>query len=304
METRVLRYFLIVAQEGNITRAAETLHVTQPTLSRQIAQLEEVVGAMLFDRSNRRLTLTSEGLLLRRRAEEILELMGKTEQEIAARAEMVAGTVSLGCGDLAAVKALSELIRGFHTCYPAVDFELYTATADHIKERMDHGLTNLGLLLEPIDKDRYDYLHLPKPEEWVVAMPPDSPLSEREAITPADLRGLPLILPSRTNVRNELAHWFGDVFEELNILFTSNLSSNSCVMVHSDAALDCWSIPAWPLPFSSEDPSISGIRRASPSALSPHRLQTPCILTWRRRQPFGPAAEKFIAYLRETSDRI
>ena len=289
MEIRVLRYFLIVAQEGNITRAAETLHITQPTLSRQIAQLEEEVGAMLFDRSNRRLTLTSEGLLLRRRAEEILELVGKTEQEIAARTELVEGTVSLGCGDLAAVKALSELIRGFHTCYPAVDFELYTATADHIKERMDHGLTDLGLLLEPIDKDRYDYLHLPKPEEWVVAMPPDSPLSEREAITPADLRGLPLILPSRTNVQNELAHWSGDVFEKLNILFTSNLPSNSCVMVHSGLAfalLVRGSIDFW-------DPKIITCRPLSPP------LQTPCILAWRRRQPFGPAAEKFIAYLRE-----
>lgn len=132
MEIRVLRYFLAIAQEESITRAAELLHITQPTLSRQIAQMEEEMGVRLFDRGTRKITLTNEGLLLRRRAEEILELVDKTERELTEQDEMVEGKVSIGCGDLAAVRLLPEIIRSFHKRYPAVTFELYTATAEHI----------------------------------------------------------------------------------------------------------------------------------------------------------------------------
>lgn len=175
MEIRVLRYFLTVAREENITRAAELLHLTQPTLSRQIAQMEDEMGVRLFDRGTRKITLTSEGLLLRRRAEEILELVDKTERELAQQEETVEGTVSIGCGDLAAVRMLPELFRSFHERYPAVTFDLYTATADHIKDRMDRGLTDAGLLLEPVNMKKYDYIRLSQREEWVVVMRPNSP---------------------------------------------------------------------------------------------------------------------------------
>ena len=218
MEIRVLRYFLAVVQEESITKAAELLHITQPTLSRQIAQMEEEMGVKLFDRGTRKIVLTNEGMLLRRRAEEILELVEKTEQELAEQDERVEGTVSLGCGDLAAVQVLPDLIRGFHERYPAVTFDLYTATADHVKERMDRGVTDIGLLLEPIDKEKYDYIGLNCREQWVVVIPPDSPLAELDAVSPKDLRGLPLILPHRLNVQSELARWFGYEFEKLNIL--------------------------------------------------------------------------------------
>lgn len=139
MEIRVLRYFLAVVREESITKAAELLHITQPTLSRQIAQMEEEMGVKLFDRSTRKIVLTNEGLLLRRRAEEILELVDKTERELSEQDEMVEGTVAIGCGDLAAVQLLPDLIRSYHERYPAVTFDLYTATADHIKDRMDRG---------------------------------------------------------------------------------------------------------------------------------------------------------------------
>ena len=154
MELRILRYFLTVVQEGSMTKAAEKLHITQPTLSRQIAQMEEELGVKLFARGARKLALTSEGLLLRRRAEEILELVDKTETELVAQDAMVAGVVSVGCGDLAAVQQLPALFRAFHAQYPAVTFDLYTATADHIQDRMDRGLTDLGLLLEPVNMEK------------------------------------------------------------------------------------------------------------------------------------------------------
>ena len=187
MEIRTLRYFLTVVQEESITRAANVLHITQPTLSRQLAQMEDEMGVKLFDRGTRRITLTNEGLLLRRRAEEILELVDKTEKEMADQGETVEGTVSIGCGDLAAVQMLPELIRSFHEKYPAVTFELYTATADHIKNRMDQGLTDVGLLLEPVNMEKYAYIRLDQKEEWVVSMHPDAPLADREYITPRDL---------------------------------------------------------------------------------------------------------------------
>lgn len=290
MEIRVLKYFLAVVQEESITRAAKVLHITQPTLSRQIAQMEEEMGVKLFDRGTRKIVLTNEGLLLRRRAEEIMELVDKTERELARQDEMVEGTVALGCGDLAAVQAMPELIRGFHERYPAVTFELYTATADHIKERMDRGVTDVGLLLEPINKEKYDYIQINNREQWVVVMPPDSPLAGLEAVSPKDLRGLPLILPNRLNVQSELARWFGDEFERLNVLFTSNLPSNSSVMVHSGLAYSIiirGSVSFW-------DPEKITWRPLSPELLAPS------VLAWRRKQPFSLAAEKFIDYAKES----
>lgn len=289
MEIRVLRYFLAVVREESITKAAELLHITQPTLSRQIAQMEEEMGVKLFDRGTRKIVLTNEGMLLRRRAEEILELVDKTERELAEQDEMVEGTVSLGCGDLAAVQVMPDLIRSFHERYPAVTFELYTATADHVKERMDRGITDIGLLLEPINKEKYDYISLNRHEQWVVVMPTNSPLAELDAVSPKDLRGLPLILPHRLNVQSELARWFGDEFEKLNIFFTSNLPSNSSVMAYHGLAYSIivkGSISFW-------NPEKITYRPLSPE------LTATSVVAWRRKQPFGLAAEKFIEYLKE-----
>lgn len=188
MELRLLRYFLAVAREGNITRAAEDLHITQPTLSRQIAQAEEELGVKLFARGTRRLSLTTDGLLLRRRAEEILGLVDKTERELAEQKGSIEGTVALGCGDLGAVELLPELLRSFREEYPLVRFELYTATAEHVKERMDRGVTDVGLLLEPVNLEKYEGIRVNPREEWVAAMAPDSPLAQKEAVTAADLK--------------------------------------------------------------------------------------------------------------------
>lgn len=290
MEIRVLRYFLAVVREESITKAAELLHITQPTLSRQIAQMEEEMGVKLFDRGTRKIVLTNEGLLLRRRAEEILELVDKTERELSAQDEMVEGTVSVGCGDLAAVQLLPELIRSFHERYPAVTFDLYTATADHIKDRMDRGLTDVGLLLEPINMEKYDYIRLNQREQWVVVMHPDSPLANLDRITPKDLKGVPLILPRRLNVRSELARWFGADFDKLNILLTSNLPSNSSIVVHHKLAYSIvvkGSISFW-------DKKKITYRPLSPE------LEATSVMAWKRHQPFALAAEKFIGYCKST----
>ncbi len=288
MEIRVLRYFLTVAQEENITKAANALHITQPALSRQIAQMEEEMGVRLFERSTRRLTLTNEGLLLRRRAEEILELVDKTQKELAVQEELIEGTVCIGCGDLAAVQALPELFRAFNQRYPAVSFDLYTATADYVKERMDLGLTDAGLLLEPINIEKYDYIRLNRKEQWVAVMTPDSPLAKLSKIRPYDLKNLPLILPRRENIKSELAGWFGKDFSKLNILFTSNLPSSSSIMVYGRLAYAIviqGSIAFW-------DKEKIVCRPLDPP------LTATSVLAWKRRQPLSPAAAKFIDYAR------
>ena len=288
METRVLRYFLAVAREESITKAAEVLHITQPTLSRQIAQMEDDLGVKLFVRGTRKIVLTNEGLLLRRRAEEILELVDKTEKELTEQDEAVEGTVSVGCGDLTAVQILPRLFKSFHARYPAVSFDLYTGTADHIKDRMDRGLTDIGLLLEPISMERYEFIRLRQREQWVVVMHPDSPLAALEKITPKDLRNLPLILPHRLNIQSEVASWFGDDFANLNILFTSNLPSNSSIMVHNKLAYALsvqGSVSFW-------DPAKITCRPLSPA------LTATCVLAWKRQQPFGLATARFIEHIK------
>lgn len=250
MEIRVLRYFLTVVREENITRAAEVLHITQPTLSRQLAQLETQMGVKLFLRGARKIVLTEEGLLLRRRAEEILELVDKTEHELTGQDGKIEGTVSIGCGDLKAVEELAELIRTFHEQYPLVTFDLYTASADYVRDRMDRGLTDIGLLLEPVDLGKYDYIRMAGEERCVVTMHPDAPL---------------------------------------HVLFTSNLPSSSLIMSNHHLAYSmniCGSISCW-------DKTKITYRPLRPG------LTATCALAWKRQQPFGAAAEKFISHVKE-----
>ena len=149
IETRLMQYFLAVAKEQNITKAAKVLHITQPTLSRQMAMLEKEIGATLFIKGSRPLSLTNEGYLLRRRAEEVLDLLAKTEAEVSCGKEELEGTVTIGCGEIAAVQYLAKIIEKFHEIHPLVVFDIYTANADQIRQRMDEGLSDIGLLLEP-----------------------------------------------------------------------------------------------------------------------------------------------------------
>lgn len=233
MELRVLRYFLTVVNEESITKAADALHITQPTLSRQLAQMEDEIGVKLFDRGSRKITLTNEGILLRRRAEEILQLVDKTEKEMTEQEKLVDGEISIGCGELASVQIVSELIKSFQERYPLVHYDIHTANADHIRERLDKGLTDIGLLLEPVDIDKYEFIRMHIKEKWVVLMRSDDPLAENESVTPKELSKLPVCLVKRPLVKNELASWFGNYFKNLHIVFTSNMSTNAAIMVQN-----------------------------------------------------------------------
>lgn len=288
MEIRVLRYFLTVVREKGINRAAEVLHITQPTLSRQLAQLEEELGVSLFHRGARKITLTSEGILLRRRAEEILALVDRTEKELLEKDGQVEGRIVIGGGELAAMQELPELIARFRERYPLVNFDLVTGNADVIKEQMEKGLIDIGVLMEPVDMEKFDFIRLNGKERWVVLMRPDDPLAAKEAVSAKDLKDKPLILPRRSSVQNEVLNWLGRYYSESQLLFTSNLTTNSALMVQRGLAYSLvieGSVPFW-------DRRKIVCRPFSPE------LTANSVFAWKKRQPFSLAATKFIEHIK------
>lgn len=205
---------------------------TQPTLSRQIMQLEEDMHAKLFIRSNHSIVLTDEGMLLKRRAEEMLSLYDKTKKEMLNNTEMLSGEISIGCGETKNMIELSKIIVQFQKLHPNVTFDFYTGIADDIKERIDKGLTDIGLVIEPVEVSKYNFIRLPRKEKWGVLVRKDSLLARKSSVSPEDLVHVPLIMAKRKSVRNELENWFGEHYKHLQIVATSNVSySNRSIMV-------------------------------------------------------------------------
>ena len=220
MELRLLRYFLTVAKEQSFTKAAEQLHITQPTLSRQMAAFEEDLGITLFIRNGKKISLTDEGILLKRRALEILNFEERTLEELKGKEEVVESTITIGCGEFAAVETLAKICKTYKEKYPLVQIVLHTATADVVYEMMNKGIVDIALFMEPVDTEGLDYIRITDCDHWCVGMRPDDPLAEKEFIKKEDLIGKPLILPERMNVQSELANWFGKDFSKLQIAFT------------------------------------------------------------------------------------
>lgn len=231
MEFRLLKYFLMVAREENITKAANLLHITQPTLSRQLIQLEEELGVTLFQRSKHRIILTEDGMLLRRRANEIISLMEKTQQELTKECDDLVGEISIGCGETQNMSYLSQKIKEFHKVHPLVKFHIHSTTADEIKERIENGLLDMGLVIEPVDISKYNFFRLPQKEQWGILVHEKHRLAQKTFITPNDLINEPLIIAKRTAVQNELINWFNNSSEKLNIVATYNLILNAANMV-------------------------------------------------------------------------
>lgn len=186
MELRVLNYFLVAAREENFTRAAEQLHVTQPTLSRQIADLEQELGVKLFTRSNHNIILTEDGMILKRRAQELLSLADKTKNDFLRREENLEGTIAIGSGEFLATRVLTESVAAFSRKHPLVQFELYSGNAGNVREGMERGLLDVGLMSEPIDIRKYDFVSVPVIEKWGAWVREDSTLAGLSAITPGE----------------------------------------------------------------------------------------------------------------------
>lgn len=235
MELRILRSFLAVAREQSISGAARALHITQPSLSRQIMELEEEVGAKLFLRGSRKISLTAQGLLLHKRACQIMELVQKTQEEMAASEEEVSGIVHIGSGETQAFRTIAKSLCDIMKQYPDVHFHLYSGNSEDVMERLDKGLLDFGLFIEPHDLTKYNCLRLPLFDRWGVLMRRDSPLAKHAAIKAEDLWNVPLICSRQALAGGQLSSWLKIAPEKLQIIGTYNLIFNVSLMVESGA---------------------------------------------------------------------
>lgn len=288
MEFRVLQYFLMVAREESISGAAQRLHLSQPTLSRQLKDMEDELGKQLFLRGNRKITLTAEGMLLRKRAEEILELMYKTESEIACSDDTVCGDIYIGGGETEGIRCIMMAIQRIRSKYPDIRFHIHSGNAVDVKERIDKGLLDFGVLIEPSDIHKYDVMKLPHQDQWGLLMRKDSPFAEKNYITPEDVINLPIICSSQDMVRQELAAWMHYDFDKLNLVATYNLIYNASIMVEENVGY------AFSLDHLTNinDRSILTFRPLKPE------LKVGLVLVWKKYQVFSKATELFLDELR------
>lgn len=231
IETRLLYYFLAIAREQNITKAAQTLFVTQSTLSKQMIDLEKQLGKQLFIRGKRKLTLTEDGVFFRDRAREIIALLETTETAMQTDADSLSGDITIGCGETAAMDLIAGALEEFHGKYPDVKFHTYSGDADAVLERIDKGLADMGLLLGPIRQEKYDYLNIHQKDVYGLLMPADCKLSEQEFINIDQLKTLPLLLSAQTFAGHQDLDWFGSDQSVLNVVGTYSLIYNATFLV-------------------------------------------------------------------------
>ena len=295
MELRVLKYFLTVAQEGSITRAAEILHVTQPTLSRQLINLEEELGTALFKRDRQQTLLTDSGILFEQRAREIVSLADKTEREFIAQKVQTGGVVSIGCVESTSMRLLPGLLKDFSQIYPLVQYDLYSGSWDDIREKIDRGLIDIGFLTEPAEIAKYESFSLLQREEWGLLMRADDPLAQMAAVHMEELAKLPLIIPKRGLLQREIASWSGQLeFEQLHILSTYNILFSAILLVKQGIGYGVCLRGAGDI---HNDGSIRFV------PFSPKKTAGN-ILIWKRNRGFNPATALLVDFIKTQTKLI
>lgn len=293
MELRVLKYFLTVAREGTITGAANYLHLTQPTLSRQLQDLERELGQKLLKRSNHNVILTPEGMILRKRAEEILDMVEKTEAEFQSISDTISGNIYIGCGESDSIKYIAEIIKEIQTTYPDIKFHIQSGNAEDITEKLDKGLLDFGILIQPVDLQKYDNIAMPEKDFWGVIMRKDNILAKKKYIQLEDLKGVPLLnskqATRKTSSKNEFIEWFKGEFENLNTVATFNLVYNAAVMVKK--GVGC-AITLDKLVDVSNESELC-FRPLYPT------LESGLDVVWKKYQVFSPAAKLFLEKIQE-----
>ncbi|KMP34499.1 LysR family transcriptional regulator [Bacillus cereus] len=288
MDIRVLRYFIAVATQENISAAANALHLSQPTLSRQLNNLEEELGTTLFVRGNRKITLTDEGMFLLDRAKEIVDLVEKTEANFNQKSEIISGEIHIGAGETEAMQFIAQTIKKVVAHHPNIKFHLYSGNADDITTKLDSGLLDFGIVIEPANKQKYDYLKLPATDVWGVLMRKDSPLAEKAYIHPTDLLNKPLIISRQTAVSNELSGWLGEEIKNLNVIGTYNLLYNASLLVKENIG---YALCIDKLMNTSEESTLC-FRPLSP------KLEAGLNILWKKHQTFSSATKIFLTYMR------
>ncbi len=294
MELRVLRYFLAVAREESISAAAESLHLTQPTLSRQLMDLEAELGKTLFLRGNRKVTLTQEGAFLRKRANEILDLVEKTQAEFQTSQEALSGDVYVGGGESDAMRLIARTAGALQSAHPQVRFHLYSGNAYDVGERLEKGLLDFGILMGTADLANYDYLQLPLYDSWGVLMRKDSPLAQKARVRPEDLWDQPLLLSRQALTKSSLSNWLQRDLGALNVVSTYNLLFNASLMVEEGLG---YALALDKLINTSGDSPLC-FRPLEPA------LRSELHVVWKKYQVFSKAAEAFLALLRDQAAGI
>ena len=287
MEIRVLRYFLEVAREGSVTHAAERLHISQPTLSKQLKDLESELGKKLFVRGSFSVRLTDEGMLLRRRAEDILDMVDKTAAEFKALDEITGGDIHIGCAESDGIKHLARRIKAVQAQVPGIRVHLYSGDTNDLAERLDQGLLDFAVIAEAVDLSKYNYLELPGADIWGVVMRTDAPLAQKEAVSIDDLLDLPLLVP-RQGLREDIPKLFGTAVECLHITGTLNLTYNGSVLAREGLG---YVLTFDKLADTSEQSELC-FRPLTPT------LETKLYIVWKKYQVFSPAAELLLKEMR------
>ena len=287
MELRVLRYFLEAAREGNVTHAAQRLHVSQPTLSRQLKDLEDELGKKLFTRSNYSIKLTEEGILLRKRAEDILEMADKTLAEFKALDEVNGGDIHIGCAESNGIAPFIRAIQKLKEKYPRIRCHFYSSGTDAVNERLDRGLLDFAIIIQEVDLEKYNYLKMPSQDHWGLIMRKDHPLANHSCIHLNDLTEIPLIL-SRQAMREEMPRWFGEAQDKLNIVATYDLLFNTSIMVREN--FGCV-LGFDGLVYTGPDSDLC-FRPLEPT------LTSPMYIIWKKYQVFSPAASLLLEELK------
>lgn len=293
MEFRVLRYFLTVAREGSMTAAADFLHVTQPTLSRQLKDLEQELGKKLFTRSSHSIILTDEGMLLRKRAEEIVDMIDKLAAEFHSIEETISGDVYIGGGETDAMRQIARVVKDLQLLYPNIRYHLYSGNEDDVTERLDKGLLDFGILIQPADLSKYNYINIPAKDVWGVVMRKDSPHAIKDTIRAVDLLNVPLICSrqamKQTFSKNDFADWFGEDFDKLNVVATYNLAYNASIMVEEGIG---YAVVLDKIVNTSSDSNLC-FRPLEP------RLESGLNIVWKKHQVFSSAADMFLKEIQE-----
>lgn len=284
MDIRILKYFLAVAQEESITRAAEVLHTSQPNLSRQLTELEEEIGAKLFERGSRKITLTEEGLFLCKRAKEIIELLERTESDLSLFNEITSGDVYIGAAETHAMRLIAHTIQSLREIYPQILYHFFSGSTVEVKEQLDKGLLDFGILVDQLDPQKYDHFRLPVNDTWGVLMRRDSPLAKLESIRPEDIKDKPLLCAQQMLDANEISGWLGEDFKNLNVVTTFNLITTPAMMVEEGLG---YTFTFDKLVNTTGDCNLC-FRPLEP------KFETGLYLVWKKYQIFTKAAKAFL----------
>lgn len=293
MELRLLRYFLAVAREENITLAARFLNITQPTLSRQIKDLELELGQKLFIRGSHKVVLTKEGLMLKKRAEEILDMVNKAKAEITYVKDSIEGSVYIGCGETKSMRLVAQIIADVRKKHPNIKFHLFSGNAEDVTERLDKGLLDFGLLIQPVDLSRYDFVAMPVKDVWGVLMPRDSPLAKKKNIVKDDLLKVPLIcsrqIMQKNKTGNKVADWFSADYDKLNIIASYNLIFNASLLVEKGIG---YALTLDGLVDTMDNDRLC-FRPLNPT------LESELSMVWKKYQVFSSPAEVFVQTMQD-----